>query len=223
MLFSAGSTDRSLSPVISQMSAPALSSAALPFRAILGLSAALLRVERLAIMGFMFLLAFLVLLNVVTRYAGAAIYWVDESAVYSVVWLTFIGASAMTRLRLDFAVSLLTDHLSERAKVIAKVIASIGVVVFAVLLAWMCWLWLDPAGIAAAGFDAKAYAGKSFNFIYTERTQTLNWPTWALYLIVPLFSLTMFVHGLANVMEDLGLVPRAQLQGFSFGQTDGIN
>ncbi len=197
--------------------------AALPFRVVLGLSAAVLRVERVAIMGFMFLLAFLILLNVVTRYAGASIYWVDESAVYSVVWLTFIGASAMTRLRLDFAVSLLTDQLAERPKAIAKVLASIGVVVFALLLAWMCWLWLDPVGIAAAGFDAKAYAGKSFNFIYTERTQTLNWPTWVLYLIVPLFSITMIVHGVANVLEDLGLVPRAVLPGFTFGQTDGIN
>ena len=39
------------------------------------------------------------------------IYWIDEFAVYSVVWLTFIGASAMTRLRLDFAVTMMTERL----------------------------------------------------------------------------------------------------------------
>lgn len=192
-------------------------------RLIVWLSASILRVERLVIMGFMYLLTFLILLNVVTRYSGASLYWVDESAVYSVVWLTFIGASAMTRLRLDFAVALLTDKLSAKVAKAAKVAAGIGVVVFAILLGWMCWLWLDPAGLARAGFDVKAHAGQTFNFIYTERTQTLNWPTWVLYLVIPLFSITMTVHGIAIVLEDMGLVPRVPPAGFSFGQTDGIN
>lgn len=82
---------------------------AVPVRAVLALSRLLLGFERKAITGLMALLAALVLLNVVTRYAGRSIYWVDESAVYSVVWLTFVGASAMTRMRLDFAVTILTD------------------------------------------------------------------------------------------------------------------
>jgi TRAP-type C4-dicarboxylate transport system permease small subunit len=148
---------------------------------------------------------------------------VDESAVYSVVWLTFIGGSAMTRLRMDFAVSLLTDHLSEKTQRIAKVIAGIGVVAFAVLLAWMCWLWLDPLGIAQSGFDPKAYAAKSFNFIYTERTQTLNWPTWVVYMIIPIFALTMTVHALANVLEDMGLAAVTKFPEFSLGTAEGIN
>ena len=62
-------------------------------------------------MGLMYLLTALILLNVVTRYSHFPIYWIDESAVYCVVWLTFIGASAMTRLRLDFAVTMLTERL----------------------------------------------------------------------------------------------------------------
>lgn len=197
---------------------------ALPVRAVLGISRNLLQVERLAIVGFMFLLSVLILVNVVTRYSGRPIYWIDESAVYSVVWLTFIGASAMTRLRLDFAVTMLTERLSARAARVTRVLSSGSVVVFGLLLAWMSWLWLDPVGIAQAGFDAKAFAAKTFNFIYTERTQTLNWPTWALYLIMPLFAVSMIVHGLANVFEDLELAPRVPPAGFSFGgQADGIN
>ena len=85
---------------------------AAPVRAVLALSAGILSLERVLIMGFMGLLVALILLNVVTRYAGASLYWVDESAVYSVVWLSFIGGSAMTRLRLDFAMTMLTDKLS---------------------------------------------------------------------------------------------------------------
>ena len=36
----------------------------------------------------------LILLNIVTRYFGAALYWVDELAIYAMVWMTFLEASA---------------------------------------------------------------------------------------------------------------------------------
>jgi TRAP-type C4-dicarboxylate transport system permease small subunit len=194
-----------------------------PAAAVLAASALLLRIERALITGFMALLMGLVLLNVVTRYAGRSIYWVDESAVYSVVWLTFIGASAMTRLRLDFAVTMLTEKLSEGAQRRARIIATTGVCIFGVLLGWMCWLWLDPLGIVRAGFDAREFAAQSFNFVYTERTQTLNWPTWVLYLIMPIFSVTITIHALANLIEDMGLAPRSAHAGFAFAQADGVN
>ena len=183
--------------------------------AIVAVSGGLLRVEHRAIQALMFLLSALILLNVVTRYTGYPIYWIDESAVYSVVWLTFIGASAMTRMRLDFAVTMLTERFSERGAAIFRVIATLGVVLFGIALGVMCWLWLDPVGIAQAGFDAKEYAGQSFNFIYTERTQTLNWPTWVIYLIMPIFALSMTLHALANLFEDLGIVAKQELPGFA--------
>jgi TRAP-type C4-dicarboxylate transport system permease small subunit len=189
--------------------------------AIVAVSGRLLRVEHRAIQGLMFLLSALILLNVVTRYTGYPIYWIDESAVYSVVWLTFIGASAMTRMRLDFAVTMLTERFSERGAAIFRVIATLGVVLFGISLGVMCWLWLDPVGIAQAGFDAREYAGQSFNFIYTERTQTLNWPTWVIYLIMPIFAVSMTLHALANLFEDLGLVAKQELPGFA-ANADGV-
>jgi TRAP-type C4-dicarboxylate transport system permease small subunit len=192
-------------------------------RAVQVLSAGILSVERRLIAGLMALLLALILLNVVTRYSGASLYWVDESAVYSVVWLAFIGGSAMTRLRLDFAMTLLTDKLPPAMARRARVLAAAGVVVFALALGWMCWLWLDPVGIAQAGFDAKRFAASAFNFVYTERTQTLNWPTWAIYLIMPIFAFTMLVHGLANLLEDLGLAPAPRFRGFSLGDSGGVN
>lgn len=197
--------------------------AAFPVRSVLALSRQLLRFERVAIIGLMFLLAGLILLNVITRYTGRSIYWIDESAVYSVVWLTFIGASAMTRLRLDFAVTLLTERLSARHARIAKIMATGGVVLFGLALTGMCWLWMDPIGIARAGFDAREYAGQSFNFLYTERTQTLNWPTWIVYLIMPLFSVSMVVHGTANILEDMGLAEKEAHPGFPMANAETVS
>jgi TRAP-type C4-dicarboxylate transport system permease small subunit len=194
-----------------------------PVRMVLTVSAGVLALERVLIMALMALLLCLILLNVITRYSGASLYWVDESAVYSVVWLSFIGGSAMTRLRLDFAMTMLTDKLSPLWARRAKIAAGLGVISFALALGWMCWLWLDPVGIAQAGFDAKKFAASAFNFVYTERTQTLNWPSWALYLIIPIFSASMLVHGLANLLEDLDLAPRMRFATFKVGGSEGIN
>jgi TRAP-type C4-dicarboxylate transport system permease small subunit len=204
-------------------SVPPVHRPAAPWRIVLWLSAKLLAVERLAVAGFMFLLTGLILLNVVTRYAGVSLYWVDESAIYSVVFLTFIGASAMTRLRLDFAVTLLTDRFSARGVRIAKVMATTIVLLFGITLLWLCALWLDPVGMARAGFDARELAAKTFNFIYTERTQTLGWPVWALYMIMPVFALSMTIHSAANLVEDLELAPRASQAAFLDAGMQGVN
>ncbi|WP_201759692.1 TRAP transporter small permease [Bradyrhizobium sp. AC87j1] len=192
-------------------------------RMVIRASSALLAVERLALMGLMYVLTGLILVNVVTRYARFPIYWIDESAVYCVVWLTFVGASAMTRLRLDFAVTMLTERLSARHQKIAKVISTGLVVVFGAALIVTCMLWMDPVGLARAGFDGRKLAAETFNFLYTEHTQTLNWPTWVLYLTLPIFAVSMTVHGLANLLEDLGLVPRVPPKGFQLSELDGVN
>ena len=203
--------------------ATAMQSPAAPLRLVMWLSAKLLAAERFAVAGFMFLLTGLILLNVVTRYTGIPLYWVDESAIYSVVFLSFIGASAMTRLRLDFAVTMLTERFSARGVRIAKVIATSVVLLFGLALLWLCVLWLDPVGIARAGFDARELAAKTFNFIYTERTQTLNWPVWALYMIMPVFALSMVVHSAANLLEDLAVVPRVSQAGFLRSSVQGLS
>lgn len=192
-------------------------------RVIMTASSGLLAVERVALMSMMYLLTALILVNVVTRYSHFPIYWIDESAVYSVVWLTFIGASAMTRLRLDFAVTMMTERLSAKSQQIFKIIATSMVVVFGIGLIVTCILWMDPVGIASAGFDAKKFAGQTFNFLYTERTQTLNWPTWVLYLTLPIFAVSITIHGLANLLEDLGLVAKVPPKGFQLSELDGVN
>lgn len=174
---------------------------------VIAASEALLRIERVLVAGLMALLTALILVNVATRYGGMPIYWIDEMAVYTTVWLTFIGASAMTRLRLDFAVALLTEQLPPGAARAARALSTLCVLVFALGFLAICWSWLDPIGIARAGFDARDYAAETFNFIYTEHTQTLNWPNWVLYLVLPLFAATLSIHCIANLLEDLGLVP----------------
>ena len=192
-------------------------------RWVLDASDGVLRCERHLLTGLMGLLIALVMRNVVTRYGGIPLYWVDEASVYCVVWLTFIGDSAMTRLRHNFAVPLLPDKLGARAVRIAKAAASGGVLVLGLALLAMCWVYMDPVGLARYGFDAKEFAAESFNFLYTERTQTLNWPVSAIQLILPIFAVTLSLHALANLIEDLDLQPRRTHAGFNIANADVVN
>jgi len=204
----------SMPPVIDDATAPSAPGARprgpAPARASVWLSEWLLRAERAVVMALMALLFGLILLNVASRYGGFPIFWVDEAAIYAVVWLTFIGASAMSRLRLDFAVTMLTGAVSPAAARWLQRAAALANLLFVLALAAMCAWWLDPAGFAEAGFDAKAFAAQSFNFLYTERTQALGWPTWVFYLVMPLYALCAAVHALANLVEDLGWVDRIE-------------
>lgn len=177
---------------------------------LIALSEGILAVEKLAIGVLMAALTLLILFNVVTRYSGFPVYWGDEVAVYIAIWLTFVGASTMMRRRLDFSMTILTEKLGPAAAHAAKVCATAIVVLFAIILGYMCWLWLDPIGIAAAGFDARTHSGDTFNFVYSDKTQTMGLPRWIFYLVLPLFSFTLFVHGLANLAEDLSLTPRVE-------------
>lgn len=170
-------------------------------------SEAILAVEKVMIGGLMAALTLLILFNVITRYTGFPVYWGDEVAVYIAIWLTFVGASTMIRRRLDFSMTILTEKLPPAGAHAAKICATSLIILFAVLLGYMCWLWMDPVGIIKAGFDARIHSGDTFNFIYTEQTQTLSWPRWIFYLVLPLFSLTLFIHGLANLLEELSLTP----------------
>ncbi|MBC2884357.1 TRAP transporter small permease [Ochrobactrum sp. CM-21-5] len=171
---------------------------------ITGLSQAVLKVEKLLAGVFITILLALILINVVTRFAKVPIYWIDEASIFSMIWLGFIGASVMTRLRIDFAVTLLSDHLSAKWVARLRALATAISLTFALGFIVMCWTWMDPLGIASYGFDAKSYAAESFNFLYTERTQTLEWPTWLVNLILPIFALTLTIHCAANLLEDLG-------------------
>ncbi|MGH6760798.1 MAG: TRAP transporter small permease [Phyllobacterium sp.] len=170
-----------------------------------GLSQLVLRVEKLLAGLFISVLLALILINVVTRFARIPIYWIDEASIFAMIWLGFIGASVMTRLRIDFAVTLLSDYLTDKWVARLRALATAISLCFAIGFVIMCWNWMDPLGIASHGFDPKAYASESFNFLYTERTQTLEWPTWVVNLILPIFALTLTLHSAANLVEDLGI------------------
>jgi len=164
-------------------------------------SNALLRVEKAAVTGLVAVLLALILLNVVTRAAGAALFWVDELAIYTMIWMALIGASVMLRTRVGVAVTLVTDMLTERLRrMLARVVDGI-MLLFAVVLLLLCWLWYEPLALIQSGFDFDLFAQTTFKFIYSEPTSTIGIRKFWIWLVVPLMAISMTIHALANLFE----------------------
>jgi TRAP-type C4-dicarboxylate transport system permease small subunit len=165
------------------------------------LSNAILGIEKRLIMLLAALLVLLILLNIVTRSAGNALFWVDELAVYTMIWMVLIGSSVMVRMRLGIAVTLVTDLLPGRLRSAVARVADAVLLGFAVALLVLSWLWYDPIGLVRAGFDLDRFAAETFKFIYTEPTSTIGIAKYWVWLAVPVMSIGMSIHAFANLLE----------------------
>ena len=151
----------------------------------------------------------LVLLNVVTRAMSASIFWVDEAAIYAMAWMTFLAASAAVHFGHSVSVTIVTDALPPSAARAAQRAVDGVVLIFALLMLWLCWRWFMPLDLLRAGFDITAFQGETFNFIYAEPTLTLGVRKFWLWLIMPIFAAGLTVHALANFARPLGMAARA--------------
>ena len=173
-------------------------------RYLIAISDRVARVERSACGVLIAGIVGLILLNVATRAFDFALFWVDELAVYCMIWMALIGASLLLRERRHVAVTLLTSLLSDNRRRFASTLVDLLILSFAAGLFVMCLKWYDPIGLIRYGFDFEEFAAGTYNFIYQEPTNTLGISKIWIWLIVPIVSLSMMLHALANLLEGSG-------------------
>jgi len=164
-------------------------------------SNAVLSVEKRFITVLAAVLVVLILLNIVTRALGAAIFWVDELAIYTMIWMALIGASAMLRMRIGIAVTLVTDLLPGGFQHVVARLVDVIVAFFAITLLVLSWQWYDPVALIQSNFDFDEFAQTSFKFIYSEPTNTIGIRKFWVWLAVPLMGIAMSIHAIANLLE----------------------
>lgn len=180
------------------------------------LSEVLIRIERFALILLVALVALFVLMNVTFRLFNVTIASADELAILSMTLAGFVGASLMLRARTDPAVLIVYEVASEPVVRGLRMGVSALAAVFGLTLLWLNWRWFNLPGLIGAGFDVGAFEMATFNFLYTEKTPVLGLPYFWFFLVMPWFALTLTVHALANLTEDLGLTaPRRLAQDFN--------
>jgi TRAP-type C4-dicarboxylate transport system permease small subunit len=165
------------------------------------LSAAWARVELWCAALLAVCVTLLVLLNVVTRTTGNALFWVDELAIYAMAWMTFLGASAALHHRSSVSITLLPDIVSPGLQAVIRKIVDILIFAFALSMLWFCWRWYMPLELAKAGFDVTAFQGQTFNFIYAEPTSTLGVPKYLFWSVMWLFALGATLHSTMHLIS----------------------
>ena len=164
-------------------------------------SAAWARIELFGAALLAVCVTFLVLLNVVTRNIGHALFWVDELAIYAMVWMTFLGASAALHYRNAVSITLVSDAVSPRARHLIHKIVDTVVFAFALAMLWFCWRWFLPVELARAGFDTMNFQGSTFNFIYAEPTLTIGLPKYLFWLVMWLFAIGATLHSATHLLS----------------------
>jgi TRAP-type C4-dicarboxylate transport system permease small subunit len=159
------------------------------------------RIEIFCAAGFAASVTGLILLNVITRAAGNAIYWVDEAAIFAMVWMNFLAASAALHYRTAVAVTVLQEFAPSAALTWLNRFVDVVVFAFACLLAWICLRWFMPLQLVQAGWDVKAFQGATFNFIYAEPTNTLGFKKVWVWLVMVFFALGALLHSAANLLH----------------------
>ncbi len=165
------------------------------------MSAAWAQVELFAAALLAVCVTLLILLNVVTRNIGQALFWIDELAIYAMVWMTFLGASAALHHRNAVAITLLPDAASPFVQHLIRKTVDAVVFVFALAMLWFCWRWFLPVDLAKTGFDVKTFQGSTFNFIYAEPTLTLGLPKYLFWLVMWLFALGATLHSAMHLLS----------------------
>ncbi len=174
-------------------------------KAIIALSNAIVRAEKYVITALASVVTLLILLNVATRAGNVALFWVDELAIYAMVWMVLIGASVMVRERSGISASMFVEMLGEASQRVFIMIVDLVVLGFAITLLVLCWYWYDLAELISADFDPDIFASKTLNFIYDEPTNTLGVKKYFIWLVVPMISLSLSLHSTANLIESLNL------------------
>ncbi|MFK4752933.1 TRAP transporter small permease [Oceanobacter antarcticus] len=136
----------------------------------------------------------LLLLNIVTRALGQALFWVDEAAVLAMVWMAFLASAASLHNGTNIAMTLLVERLPAPLARLMDVLVTCILLVFIGLLLLMLWRWFDPLTLWQMDGDLAAYSATTFNFIYEEPTMTLGLRKVWFWLVLPLFAMGSALH-----------------------------
>lgn len=155
-------------------------------RAIAGFEAGLL-------IALILFIALILLAGTAMRGLGRPLIRSDEAATLAMVWVAFIGASLAIRERRHMVIGLLPDMLGAAGRGRVNRVATLLTALFLLALSAMLWNWFDLPGLIATG-SGEALARESFNFVYTEPTQTLGLPKFWFWLVMPFSTICALLH-----------------------------
>jgi TRAP-type C4-dicarboxylate transport system permease small subunit len=136
-------------------------------------------------------MAGLVLVQVVLRYVfRAPLIWVEEAAIFLMIWMTFVGAGVALRRGAHVAMTVLRDRFAARLSRLILLVSHLAVLAFLLIVLWQAWIL------------AMSVEG--------QRSPALGVPMVWPYLIIPLGAGFMITQVVAIMLDSRAPRPPAE-------------
>jgi TRAP-type C4-dicarboxylate transport system permease small subunit len=153
------------------------------------------RVNRWALILLVAVMAVLVIVNVISRYAfGHSFSWVEEATRYMMIWAAFLGAGPALRVGGHIAIESLARSLPSGA---ARLLRAAIVLVMAVTLLVLIWLGVDYV-----------------DFAWYQESPVLGWSLGQVYLALPVGLTLTLAHLVAVAPRWIGEGAFEKVAGF---------
>ncbi|WP_017729162.1 TRAP transporter small permease [Halalkalibacterium ligniniphilum] len=118
-------------------------------------------------------------------YFNSPLFWSDEIAIFTLIWLTFIGGSMSIKRQQSAAVTIFVDKLNEQYRKVVVTLGFLIILVFCIFLLCYSFIWLSSPNIGL------------------QTSSSIQIPMIYPYLCVPLGFLFMSVHSIHLFIQSL--------------------
>lgn len=153
----------------------------------------------------------LIVFNVITRSLGNPFYWVDELAVYMMIWMVFLALPVLVSTNKNLSVSIISDFVSVEIRAYLRLFSSVVTALVLMLMVFYSYKWYSFHLLLSVGMDVEEFSFQTFNYIYQEPTNTLPFNKYWIWLVV-LYSMVISLFCiLNNILIDLISLKRGDL------------
>lgn len=170
---------------------------------LISISNTLARLESLAARCMVVLVLLLIVVNIVTRYTGIPVYWIDELAIYAMIWMVFITLPSLVAQRKNISVNIIVDLFGSGPEKLLRLLSDSIILITSGLMLYFSISWFDPINLLKANMDIGQFSISTFNYIYHEPTNTLAFNKFIVWSVIPVSFLLCVVHGFINMIISL--------------------
>lgn len=145
----------------------------------------------------------LIIFNVITRSLGNPFYWVDELAVYMMIWMVFLALPVLVSTNKNLSVSIISDFISVEKRAYLRLLSSVVTALVLMLMVFYSYKWYSFHLLLSVGMDVEEFSFQTFNYIYQEPTNTLPFNKYWIWLVVLYSMIISLFCVLNNICIDL--------------------
>lgn len=153
----------------------------------------------------------LIVFNVITRSLGIPYYWVDELAVYMMVWMVFLSLPVLISTNKNLSVSILSDFLSKKVSLFFGFFSKVVVLLVLMVMVYYSYKWFSFHLLLSVGMDVEEFSFKTFNYIYQEPTNTLPFNKFWIWLIIVYSMVLSLFTVILNLILDIITLKRGNI------------